>query len=436
MGAGIRTEPGDKPQAGLTAMAFFAPGPISMPPARWCVVALGITIPLSVALDNLLLAILLVLVLAGGSRAVLHIVMHNPVARASALLFATLLLGVAYGDTSFKEAADTLGKYVDLAFVPLFMVAGRDAEIRRRTMLGFLGVMLVTALLSWLVGLRILPVSEWMWAGCKPDNPAIFRGSITQNMLMAFSVYLLILQARAASAPKVRWLLAGLAVFAGSNVLFMVQGKTGYLVLLAVLAYFAWTTLARRLHTPGRSIGWSKGGGIGLLALALVLSAYQASPRLHERVDKMVMEFQVWQPGMHSETSTGARLEFYYNTFALVKQHPLLGVGTGGFPAAYAQQVQGKGVEPTRNPHNEYLLVTVQVGVAGLALLLYLFYTQWRCAAKLPNLFEQDAARGLVLTIAITALFNSPLLDHTEGLFFAFTSALLFANLNMDKRDG
>ncbi|MDE2310695.1 MAG: O-antigen ligase family protein [Betaproteobacteria bacterium] len=417
-------------------MAFPAINQILISLARWCVIALGIAIPLSVALDNLLLFALLVLMLAGSYRAVLHTAVHNPVARASALLFAALLLGVSYGNTPLGEAADILGKYADLAFVPLLMVAGHDATTRRRAMLGFLAVMLVTALLSWLVGLHILPIQSWMWAGCVPDNPAIFRSSITQNILMSYAAYLLFLQVREAGSSKARWLFTGLAIFAGGNVLFMVSGKTGYLILLALLTYFAWITLARRLHLSGRSIGWREGAGTGLLTLAVIFGTYQVSPRLHERVNKMVTEFQAWQPNMHNETSTGERLEFYYNTFAIVKQHPLLGVGTGGFPAAYARQVQGKDVTLTRNPHNEYLLVTVQVGVAGLALLLYLFYTQWRHAVKLPSLFEQDAARGLVLTIALTSLFNSPLHDHTEGLFFAFASALLFAIPGWARRNG
>jgi len=303
-------------------------------------------------------------------------------------------------------------------------------------MLRFLVFILITALLSSLVGLHILPVLNWMSAGCNPDNPAIFRSSITQNMLMAYAAYLLVLQARNACSNKDKWLLIGLAVMASGDLLFMVGGRTGYLVLLALLVYLASITLARRLRAMGRNIGWREGAGVGLLALVLVFCVYQVSPRLHERMDKMVMEFQAWQPNTHNETSTGLRLEFYYNSFALIKQHPLQGVGTGGFHAAYAQQVQGKDVILTGNPHNEYLLVTVQLGVAGLALLLYLFYAQWRHAAELPSTFEQDAARGLVLTIAITSLFNSPLLDHTEGLFFAFTSALLFANLGSKIRHG
>lgn len=402
--------------------------------ARWGVVALGVAIPLSTALDNLLLAILLILALIGSCRDMLHTVVHHPVARASVLLFAALLLGMAYGNTPLGKSADILGKYADLVFMPLLMIAGRDAITRRFAMLGFLAAMLITALLSWLVGLHILPPQKWMWS-LMPENPAIFRSSITQNMLMAYVAYLFALQAVVAPATRTKWLCGGLAVLAGGNVLFMVPGRTGYMVLLVLLAYLAWTALARRLHSRMRNIGWREGAGVCLLGGILVFSAYQVSPRLHERVNQVAAEFQAWQPNMSNETSTGERMEFYYNTLALVKQHPLLGVGTGGFPAAYAQQVQGKDVALTSNPHNEYLLVTVQVGVAGLALLLYLFYTQWRHAAKLPSLFEQDAARGLVLTIAVTSLFNSPLHDHTEGLFFAFASALLFANPDTSKRD-
>ena len=401
---------------------------------RWATVGLGIAIPLSTALDNLLLVLLLSVLVSNG-RAVWQTVTHNPVARASVLLFGALLLGMAYGITPLRQAAGILGKYIDLAFVPLLMVVARDAVTRRRAMTGFVAVMLITALLSWLVGLGILPVAKWMWHGCLPENPAIFRSSITQNILMVYAAYLLALHACETSAPAIKWWTAALAIFAGSNVLFMVSGKIGYLLLLVLLIYFFWRFLARRLRNRGQKISWYASTALGFLALMLVLGSYQTSPRLHARMDEMVRDMQTWQPNMRNETSTGERLDFYYNTFSLVQQSPLVGLGTGGFPAAYAQQVQHTDVRPTRNPHNEYLMIMVQLGVAGLGLLLYLFYTQWRSATQLRGLFEQEAARGLVLTIAITALFNSPLLDHTEGLFFAFMSAMLFANIAPDKRN-
>ncbi|MDO8412826.1 MAG: O-antigen ligase family protein [Gallionellaceae bacterium] len=402
--------------------------------SRWSVITLGVAIPLSTALDNILLGLLLMLVLVSNSRDVWLTLKHNSVARACILLFAALLVGTAYGHASLKEAVGTLSKYADLALVPLLMVAMRTTETRQRIMLGFLTTMLITAVLSWLVGLHILPVTQWMWRGCSPENPAIFRSSITQSILMAYAAYILALQARDALLPRTRWLLAGLAVVAGSDVLFMVQGRTGYLVMLALLIYFIWTTAAQRFNRQGRNIGWRTGAGISILSLVLVMSTYLISPRLHQQMDKIVTEFQAWQPNTANETSTGERLEFYYNTQAIIKQHPMLGVGTGGFYAAYAQQIEGKGLIPTRNPHNEYLLITAQLGLAGLALMFYLFYTQWQQAAKLAGPFQQNAARGLLLSVALASLFNSPLLDHTEGLFFAFMSALWFVDLGTDKK--
>jgi O-antigen ligase len=92
--------------------------------------------------------------------------------------------------------------------------------------------------------------------------------------------------------------------------------------------------------------------------------------------------------------------------------------------------VKNSRVPATSNPHSEYLLIAVQLGLFGLAVLLYLFYTQWRLAVDLPGLLERNLARGLVLTVMTTCLFNSSLLDHGEGIFYAWMSGLLFAGLN------
>ncbi|MFB3075170.1 MAG: O-antigen ligase family protein, partial [Candidatus Methylomirabilales bacterium] len=124
------------------------------------------------------------------------------------------------------------------------------------------------------------------------------------------------------------------------------------------------------------------------------------------------------------------RLEWYQNSLAIVRDSPVFGVGTGGFASAFAEKGKNSRVPPTSNPHNEYLLIAVQLGVFGLAVLLYLFYTQWHLAADLPGLFERNLARGLVLTVMTTCLFNSSLLDHGEGIFYAWMSGLLFAGLN------
>ena len=90
----------------------------------------------------------------------------------------------------------------------------------------------------------------------------------------------------------------------------------------------------------------------------------------------------------------------------------------------------------TANPHDEYLNIAIQLGIVGLAAMLYLFHCEWRLAATLPRPDERCLARALVITFAIGCAFNSMLMDHTEGLFFAWASGLLFAQLGAAENPG
>jgi O-antigen ligase len=68
------------------------------------------------------------------------------------------------------------------------------------------------------------------------------------------------------------------------------------------------------------------------------------------------------------------------------------------------------------------------MGAVGLAALLALFALQWHLASRLATRTDTDLARALVITMAVGCLFNSFLLDHTEALFYAWLTGLLYAN--------
>jgi uncharacterized membrane protein YccC len=67
--------------------------------------------------------------------------------------------------------------------------------------------------------------------------------------------------------------------------------------------------------------------------------------------------------------------------------------------------------------------------MVGLAALLYLFFEHWRESARLASLIERRVSRGLLLAIMVACLFNSLLLDHTEGLLYAWLTGTLFGGL-------
>jgi len=397
------------------------------------VIFLGFAVPISVVIDNLLLVIILVSVLF-NAQAVWQVATQNSVARAAWLLFISLFLAMFYGVAPLKEAAGALGKYADLAFVPLFMLLLRSAESKKRAQYAFLAAMGLTLLLSYMVGFKLLPVMHWMNSISAADNPVIFHSHITQNNMMAFAVFLALLQCREALTQKLRLAWGAFAALALVNVLFLVQGRTGYVILLVLLVWFVWTTLAQYMSQRGKVLTWRQGLPVIMLLVALVIAIFYVSPRLHARGSLVVSELEVWQPNHGKDTSTGQRLDFYYNSLQIVSHHPLFGIGTGGFEAAFAEQTKGTEVLQTTNPHNEYLLITVQAGVIGLVLLFYLFFTVWRCAPLLETALEQDAARGLVLAYMVNCAFNSALHDHADGLFFSWMAAVLFAGIRLTKR--
>lgn len=385
---------------------------------RWSAIGLGFTIPISVALDNVLLAIVLAGYLLGGAyREKWRVIRDNPVTLAALCLYALLIAGTAYGERNPGDAATYLVKYLDLLFIPVFAFLLRDAAARRHAIHAFAVSLALVLGLSYLIKVGLVPSTSWLLGN--PDYPVVLKQRLTHNILMAYGAFLFTHLAVTATTRNVRMLWSALAVLALVNVVFMIQGATGYLVLGTLVLYlgFGWRSW--------RGLAFAAGVvAIATAVLALVPGSF------HQKVTTIASEVSQWRPGQADTTSAGLRLEFYRNSLAIVREHPLLGVGTGGFPRAYAEQVRGTGMTEARNPHNEYLLIAVQTGFVGLALLLHLFWQQWRLATRLATPLETRLARGLVLTIAVGCLFNSLLLDHTEGLLFAWLTGLLYAGYN------
>ena len=125
--------------------------------ARACAIMLGFAIPVSVALDNLLLAVTLGLwLVAADYRAKLATIGSNRVALAALALFALLAAGLAWGERESGAGMNMLGKYIDLAFVPIFATLFRTEEARRSAWNAFAAALALTLVLSYLTGGGIL----------------------------------------------------------------------------------------------------------------------------------------------------------------------------------------------------------------------------------------------------------------------------------------
>ena len=128
-----------------------------------------------------------------------------------------------------------------------------------------------------------------------------------------------------------------------------------------------------------------------------------------------------------TESSMGLRYTYWKNSLKLIAEKPLVGHGTGSFSKEYRRIVKEDWMA-SKNPHNEFFMIGVQLGLLGLIIYLGFLASQYYYAKKLQN-ENKWLAQGLLLSLIITSIFNSPLMDHNEGHWFATMIALCFASL-------
>ncbi|MDD5272119.1 MAG: O-antigen ligase family protein, partial [Methylovulum sp.] len=199
---------------------------------------------------------------------------------------------------------------------------------------------------------------------------------------------------------------------------FVVPGRRGQVLVVALALLFAWQCF----NVKGRLLA------IVLVAvsLALFLGFSDKAVRLQEGIAN-TQTYLIKPEPEQVPSSMGLRYGFWQNSLKLMGEKPLLGYGTGSFNKEY-QRLVVDGPLLTTNPHNEFLMIGVQLGAVGLVFYCGFLWSQLVCARRLPKP-EHWLAQGLLLSLVVTSLFNSPLLDHAEGHWFAVLIALCYAPL-------
>ena len=128
------------------------------------------------------------------------------------------------------------------------------------------------------------------------------------------------------------------------------------------------------------------------------------------------------------------RFDWWHNSLSLISEKPYFGHGTGPFEAEQAKIIKGTKTMKSDNPHNEFLLLGVQVGLVGvalyLAILASLFIASFRNAR--PGNF---LLQGVVIAMFCGCLMNSFLYDSHQGHFFAIMSAVLLFSYPKKSRE-
>lgn len=329
----------------------------------------------------------------------------HPLTYPALWLFGLFLLGVFYSQADIAYALHQLSKYRELILLPIAVSIFSQAEVRQRAYYAFLIAIGVAVLVSFSMRLGWLPVYE-----SPGEEYAPFRGRISYGFYLAFAIYLMLHHALRAEGMKKRLLWSGFAALSAFDLLFLISGRTGHFVLVALIGL---------LLIQQRELVKKYWLVILLVLAALTSIVVLTSPAINSRSGDM--EIAMNKP---EESSIGLRLIFWQTSLRIIADHPLLGAGTGSFAQESAKHAGDHPSLVMDNPHNEYLLIASQLGLVGLLGFIWLFYTQLKVSMQLPPLYGV-AAQGLVVAFAVGCLFNSFLRD--EGHFFAIYAGVLFS---------
>jgi len=201
--------------------------------------------------------------------------------------------------------------------------------------------------------------------------------------------------------------------------IFLAEGRSGYLVAAVILLIVFWKHLISG-HGFMRMIG--------VIAVFAVLAAVVVLGPGKERIGNTVNGIEAAMKGDLSRVEE--RWIIWLSTTELWKDHPLAGVGTGGYSAGIKEMQQRHPDEPLfkmaySHSHNIYLQSLVRWGPAGLLVILAMFWNWLRAGISRPWTTHTNAFVILSgIALMIHGLSSVSLEEHFATIFALFALAV------------
>lgn len=348
-----------------------------------------------------------------------------PLQKMWAPLLATLIVfvfafGLLWTSAPLDQALGALGKYGKFLVIPALLVLIRTRHEAWHALVFFLGAQVFLLVSSWLLYFQ-MPV-PWATSNMAKNFYAVFSSYLDQGIMSA--VLAAIFWHLRALAPNRPWFYTAIALslLALANVFVVFVGRTGYLVGMAMVSLAIFWALPRRYRLPSL-----------LVPPLLLVIVFFSSDKVAQRLSVIKSEVSAYSVKPEFGTSSGIRLSLWKTSVEAIAQKPLMGSGSGSWATEYNRierlknpARQDLGYKSHGNPHQEFLLWGVQLGVGGI-FLLFAFL-----GAVLLDLRKMDrsvawAGQSVLLALAVSCLFNSSLYDAYIGDFFCVSLGILLA---------
>ncbi|WP_349276419.1 O-antigen ligase family protein [Polaromonas hydrogenivorans] len=342
------------------------------------------------------------------------------------LAFFAFALSLFWTVAPQAEALGSLAKYGKLITIVLMLLIIRDRREANYALGAFVAAQTFLLASSWMLFAH-LPL-PWATSRMALTEYSVFSSYLDQGIMSAVFAGICWHFREHAPGRFGSRLAVFLALAALANVFFVLSGRTGHVVGIALVSIAIMWELPKKY----RAI-------VVLLPFLLALGLFFSSTKVRDRLTKVETEVQSYSTQAEPVTSSGVRLNLWRRAIQSIGQHPLAGSGVGSWSGEFnrlqrAQNPAHIDIDSNGNPHQEYLLWGVQLGIPGILLFLALLLSVLRDTLKMDRPYSR-AAQSTLLALAVACLFNSSIYDAQIGDFFCILMGLLLA-LGLNKAPG
>ncbi len=393
-----------------------------------CFAALALGLPMAfISAANLLLVLsaLLLLPLGWFQHEIRPVLTASKVSPVILLMLALMAVSSLWSTGSTEQVLTALTKHGRLLLIPILLTLTRSRHEALIAVAFFIGGQVFLLLSSWLQFVGV-PV-PWKISSeigiCDACSFAIFSSYLDQSIMTAvlaavswqFRTYTTGLY-----HDLLTWVIPGLAL---ACVFFIFQGRTGHIVAIILI------TLAIAWELPKRLRYHSV-----LIALALLAALAVGSSKFSQGLNEIGNGIRTFSTSGQLMSSSGMRLDLWHRSLQSLEASPWWGTGVGSWGREFKRQEEihsreipvSSATSQHQNPHQEYLLWGVELGLPGIAVLCAVLLALYRDSLRL-EIPVRRAMQSVLAALTVSCLFNCALYDAMIGDFFCITLALLLA---------
>lgn len=335
---------------------------------------------------------------------------NTPWGWAGIAFFLYVVLASVWSEAPFLMRLSVIDKYSKLIYLPLLAVGFVHPTTRKWAFNAYFAAMLITCSISLLKQYHLITYNAI-------DPGEVFYNHIVTGYMVALAVYfagILLFKANINKWQRAYYIL--MIVFGSYQVFFLNTGRTGYVIYGLLMSLL----LVQKLSFKKAVVGI-------ILLSGSIGAAYLLSPVMQDRTASLISDIKFLQK--HEEnTSLGFRVQFHEYAKNLFAQHPIIGIGTGGFKYRFSQELP----IPTwgnelNDPHSQYWLTLVENGLIGIVLFVLFLASLLYMTIQLKE--SRPILLGMLVSFVMGSFSDSIFCYSTAGTLLIIFSALCFGEI-------